>query len=90
MDDYVKGIINESPSDMDGVVLTPVAEHLFDVNPDAKSLDMVQAKLFHHLMAKLLFLCKQACPDIQTPVAFLMTRVKGPNTDNYKKLACTT
>ena len=29
MDDYVKGIIDEAPSDMDGVVvLTPVAEHL--------------------------------------------------------------
>ena len=50
MDDYVKAILDEAPSDMDGVVLTPAADHLFDVNPDAKSLDMTQAKLFHHLM----------------------------------------
>ena len=58
MDDYVKGIIDEAPSDMDGVVLTPVAEHLFDVKEDAESLNMAQAELFHHLTAKLLFLCK--------------------------------
>ena len=60
MDDYIKGIIDEAPSDMDGIVLTPAAEHLFDVNEDAESLDPAQAELFHHLMAKLLFLCKWA------------------------------
>ena len=55
-DEYVKAILDEAPPDMDGVVLTPAADHLFDVNLDAKSLDMTQAELFHHLMAKLLFL----------------------------------
>ena len=89
MDDYVKGIIDEAPPDMDGVVLTPVADHLFDVNQDAESLDTAQAELFHHPTAKLLFVCKRAHPDIQTPVAFLTTRVKGPNTDSYKNLAHT-
>ena len=74
MDDYVKAILNEA------------VNHLFDVNPDAESLDMAQAELFHHLMAKLLFLCKWAHPDIQTPVAFMTTRVRGPNTNDYKKL----
>ena len=58
------------------------------MNEDAESLDTLQAELFHHLTAKLLFLCKQAHPDIQTPVAFLTTKVKRPDTDNYKKLAC--
>jgi hypothetical protein len=44
------------------------------------------AEFFHHMTAKLLFLCKRARPDIQTTVAFLSTRVKGPDTDDYKKL----
>ena len=87
MDDYMKGILDEAPANMDGVVLTPVAEHLFDVNEDAESLDLAQAELFHHLTAKLLFLCKWAQPDIQTAVAFLTTQVKGPDTNDYKKLA---
>ena len=58
MDDYVRAILDKAPPDMARVVLTPAADHLFDVNPDAKSLDTAQAELFHHLTAKLLFLCK--------------------------------
>ena len=45
------------------------------------------ADLFHHMTAKLLFLCKRSRPDIQTAVAFLCTRVKCPDIDDYKKLA---
>jgi hypothetical protein len=37
----------------------------------------------------LLFLSKRARPDIQTAVAFLTTRVKSPDEDDYKKLART-
>ena len=43
--------------------------------------------MFHHNTAKLLFLSKRARPDIQTAVAFLTTRVKLPDRDDYKKLA---
>jgi hypothetical protein len=50
-------------------------------------LDNEQSDLFHHITARLLFLCKRARPDIQTAVAFLCTRVKAPDTDDYKKLA---
>ena len=37
-------------------------------------------------MAKCLFLCKRARPDIQTAVSFLCTRVKCPDEDDWKKL----
>ena len=37
-------------------------------------------------MAKLLYLCKRTRQDIQTAVAFLCTRVRDPDTDDYKKL----
>ncbi len=42
--------------------------------------------MFHHNVAKMLFLCKLARPDIQTAVAFMCTRVNGPDIDDYKKL----
>ena len=42
---------------------------------------------FHHNVAKLLFLCKRARPDLQTAVAFLSTWVQRPDRDDYKKLA---
>jgi hypothetical protein len=87
MVDYVKNMLEDLPADMDGEAATPAACHLFEVNPDATPLDESTANMFHHNVAKLLFLCKRARPDIQTAVAFLCTRVKAPDTDDYKKLA---
>ena len=37
-------------------------------------------------MAKLLYLCKHARPDVQLAVAFLLTRVQIPTIDDWKKL----
>lgn len=45
-------------------------------------------ELFHNITAKLLFLCKRACPDIQTAVMLLCTRVKDLDYDDYEKLTC--
>jgi len=50
-------------------------------------LDEDKAQLFHHLVAKLLYLSRRSRQDIQTAVAFLCTRVQSPDTDDYKKLA---
>jgi hypothetical protein len=35
--------------------------------------------MYHHLMAKLLYLCKHACPNLQTTVSFLTTWEKQLN-----------
>jgi hypothetical protein len=86
MGDYVEGILAEAPSDMTSVAPTPAAEHLFDVSETPKYLNEDSSQLFHHLTAKLLFLCKHAQPELQTAIAFLTMRVKGPDTDDYKKL----
>jgi hypothetical protein len=87
MIDYIKKMLANLPSDMDGVAVTTTPTHLFEVNiTDPIMLDEDNAILFHHNMAKLLFLCKSAQPDIQTAVSFLRTRVKGPEQDDYKKL----
>jgi hypothetical protein len=86
MDDYVENVVEEAPPDMDGKAATPAAEHLFKVDANAKKLDSDGSDLFHSMTAKLLFLCKRARPDIQTPIAFLCTRVSAPDVDDYKKL----
>jgi len=85
--DYIDNMLAELPDDMLGESPTPAPTHLFEVNPDAAKLSPENAKLFHHNTAKLLFLCKRASPDIQLAVAFLCTRVKSPDVDDYKKLA---
>jgi hypothetical protein len=87
MKQYVKDMLKEVSDKMvDGVSATPAAAHLYDVNADAESLDKDTAKQFHTITAKLLFLSKRARPDLQQAIGFLTTRVKGPTTDDWKKL----
>ena len=86
MVDYTKNMLEELPEEMDGMAMTPAAEHLFKVNETPTYLDEKDSMFFHHNVAKLLFLCKRARPDIQTTVAFLITRVQHPDRDDYKKL----
>jgi Reverse transcriptase (RNA-dependent DNA polymerase) len=86
MFDYIEGMLNELPKDMDGIASSPAANHLFEVSETPVALDKLTSEMFHHFTAKLLFLCKRARPDLQLTVAFLTTRVKGPDTDDYKKL----
>ena len=87
MEDYIENMLDELGDDtMQGVATTPAAEYLFKVNPDGEPLDTADSDLFHSNTAKLLFLGKRGRPDIQTPVAFLCTRVSGPDIDDYKKL----
>ena len=87
MYDFIDKMLADLPVDMDGTAWTPAADDLFTVNPTPKPLPEETAIMFHHNVAKLLFLCKHARPDPQTVVAFLCTWVKTPDADDYKKLA---
>jgi hypothetical protein len=46
-------------------------------------LEEEQVLAFHHTVAQLLFMATRARQDIQTTVAFLTTRVKKPDEDNW-------
>ena len=87
MYDFIDKMLVDLPIDMDGTTRTPAADHLFTMNPTPKPLPEEMANMFHHNVAKLLFLCKRARPDLQTAVAFLCTQVMTPDEDDYKKLA---
>jgi hypothetical protein len=89
MIEYIKDMLRDLPKDMDGIAPTPAASHLFEVDESATKLGEDISIMYHHNTAKLLFLCKRARPDTQPAVAFLSTRVKGPDEDDYKKLART-
>jgi len=86
MYDYIDKLLTELPSDMNGSAKTPAASHLFNVNKDTKKLQEESDQLLHHLVAKLLYLSRRTRQDIQMAVAFLCTRVKSPDEDDYKKL----
>ena len=84
--DYVENMLRDAPADMTGESATPAGNHLFQVNEGAIKLDEDKAQIFHHIVAQALFLCKRARPNLQTTVAFLCTRVKQPDIEDYKKL----
>ena len=69
-----------------GKVNTPAPDHLFVVNPKAIKLDQEKGDVFHTTVAKGLFLCKRARPDLQPTIPFLCTRVAEPDDDDWKKL----
>ena len=86
MVDYVTKMCEDFPHELDGEAKTPAAEFLFKVNEKAKKLSPELRQDFHTFVAKGLFLCKRARPDIQTTIAFLTTRVQDTDEDNWKKL----
>jgi hypothetical protein len=87
MAQYVTEFLRNVPDGMGkGTSVTPAAGHLYEVRSDAEPLDKLMSEQFHTLTAKLLFLSKRARPDLQQAVGFLTTRVKSPDTDDWKKL----
>ena len=86
MYDYIDKILEELPMNMGGLATTPASSYLFNTDPGCKILSNDEGQLFHQLVAKLLYLSKSTRQDIQMAVAFLCTRVREPDTADYKKL----
>jgi hypothetical protein len=63
------------------VAKTPAGDNLFNLGTKAK-LDTI----FHMFVAKGLFLCKRARPDIQQAISVLCTRVRDLNQADWEKL----
>ena len=71
-----------------GRAATPAGERLFDIRDEkeARPMEEERATAFHHTTAQLLFMAARVQRDIQTAVAFLTTRVKSPDEDDWGKL----
>ena len=88
MVEYIKTIIDDFPEEIIGIKTSPAADHLFEVRDEseARLLPEEQAMAFHHATAQLLFLSARARRDIQPAIAFLTTRVKAPDEDDWGKV----
>ena len=88
MTDYIKEMVQDFKKvELDlKTAKTPAAEHLFQVRDDVEKLSEKKAVIFHNMVARALYVCKRLRPDIQTAVAFLTTRVRSPDLDDWKKL----
>jgi hypothetical protein len=65
---------------------TPAATYLFNIRDDAVKLDDNKRKEFHSNVQRLLYLSKRVRMDILLAIAFLSTRVREPDEDDWKKL----
>jgi hypothetical protein len=80
MTKYVENMINNFPMKLGkkDVAKTPAGDNLFNLGTGAK-LDTKRSEILHTIVAKGLFLCKRARPNIQQAILVLCTRVKDPN-----------
>jgi hypothetical protein len=85
---YLNDVLRNFPEHLGATATSPAVEHLFKVRDEneAHFLPEEQAQDFHHVVAQLLFLSSRARRDIQMAVAFLCTRVKRPDEDDWGKL----
>jgi hypothetical protein len=87
MTKYVKNMLNNFPVKLGrkDVAKTPARDNLLNLGTGAK-LDTKRLEIFHTFVAKRLFLCKRARPDIQQAILVLCTRVRDPNQADWEKL----
>jgi hypothetical protein len=91
MERYIKESIRDFQEDNHNViwkiVSTPATDNLFKTRETGvEKLGKKEAGIFHSTVAKLLFIAKRGRPDILLVTSFLMTRVKSPDSDDWKKL----
>jgi hypothetical protein len=63
-------------------IATATPDDLLKVDEDAVKLDQARAKAFQNITANGIYVTKRARPDISLSIAFLTTRVKGPDIDD--------
>jgi hypothetical protein len=87
MADYVRNMIDEFPIDFKttDTAMTPASNKMFE-DGNSKKLEKRRSEIFHTFVAKCLFLCKRARPDIQPAVAVLATKVQKSNEQDWQQL----
>ena len=86
MSDYIQVILQDTPANLLGTSMVPVAKHLITTRPDAPKISPPEQELLHHLTMQLMYLSQHGRPDIQTAVAFLSSCVSNPDQEDYMKL----
>ena len=70
-----------------GTKSSAAPENLFVVNEEYEKLSTNKSVQFHNLVAKTLYATKRARPDTCTAIAFLTTRVREPDLEDWNKLS---
>ena len=84
--DYILECISSYGKHLNGGTTTPVKKYLFDIDESSEQLSKDRKELFHHIVAKLLFVSKRARPDIDLTISFLCSRVDKSTEEDWNKL----
>jgi hypothetical protein len=85
--DEILSAFDEADPKGRGTKSSAASENLFKIDEDCEKLQPTKAVEFHNLVAKTLYATKRARPDTCTAIAFLTTRVRAPDKDDWKKLS---
>ena len=86
MKKHIEGAISWFGENITDRPVNPANTNLFNVEPSTIDLEDDISDTFHSIVAKLLFVCKRARPNIEPAIAYLCTRVSKSSTDDWKKL----
>jgi len=65
---------------------SPGNKNLYYVNEESTELCEHKKQIFHHIVAKMLHICKRVRLDLQVTIGFLCTRVRAPTQQDWLKL----
>jgi hypothetical protein len=89
MFDYINEIItafDKAEPKVGGTKTSAAPDSIFKVDESCEKLKQDKAVEFHKLVANTLYSTKRAMPDTCTAIAFLTTRVRAPDKDDWNKL----
>ena len=86
MDSYIIEAIDKLPEEMTKSIKLPAGKHLLKVDNACVKLCKRDRIILHQLVSKLISLSKRARPDIQPKIAFLTTRMRYPDKEDWKNL----
>jgi hypothetical protein len=79
-------IIEEFPYEIIGKVAKPAAPHLLDKDDNAVALNPDDTKIFHQIVAKVLWAATRVRPELLTTLSYLTCQVKAPDQEDMKRL----
>ena len=88
MDDYVEEVIEAfgTQSKITSGTTSPARGNLFAVDESLDRLDEKRSEIFHHCVAKLLYVSKRCRLDIMLTISFLCSRVSCSTEEDWLKL----
>ena len=83
MKEYIKENIIAFGEEIKKDENTPTKHNIFKIN-ESEPLGSDKAEVFHHIVVKLLYMCKISRVDIHIAVYFLCTRVSGSTYEDWE------